>query len=84
MLRRRTRALPVRLFRGELKLNLVTFPTRVYRLIGSYTVTLNDFRELVSLAKRVIIKPVISNRFKLDESTKALQILKDGKLIEEV
>jgi propanol-preferring alcohol dehydrogenase len=45
---------------------------------------LNDFRELVSLAKRVIIKPVISNRFKLDESTKALQILKDGKIIEEV
>lgn len=45
---------------------------------------LNDFRDLVSLAKKVIIKPVISNRFKLDEATKALQILKDNKIIEEV
>jgi propanol-preferring alcohol dehydrogenase len=42
---------------------------------------LNDFRELVSLAKRGIIKPLISNRFKLNEATKALQMLKDGKII---
>ncbi len=34
MLRRRVRALPVGLFEDELKLNLVTFPTRAYRLIG--------------------------------------------------
>jgi alcohol dehydrogenase, propanol-preferring len=34
MLRRRVRALPVGLFGDELKLNLVTFPTRAYRLIG--------------------------------------------------
>jgi alcohol dehydrogenase, propanol-preferring len=85
MLRRRVRALPVGLFGDELKLNLVTFPTRAFRLIGSYIGTLNDFRELVSLAKRVIIKPAISNRFKLnEESTKALQILKESKIIEEV
>ena len=43
---------------------------------------LNYFRDLVLLAKRVIIKHVISNQFKLDESTKALQILKDSKIIE--
>ena len=84
MLRRRVRLVPVGLFGGELKLNLITFPTRAYRLIGSYTGTLNDFRVFVSFAKKVIIKPVISNRFKLDESTKALQILKDNKIIEEV
>jgi propanol-preferring alcohol dehydrogenase len=84
MLRRRVRVVLVGLFGSELKLNLVTFPTRAYRLIGSYIGTLNDFRVFVSLAKKVIIKPVISNRFKLDESTKALQILKDNKIIEEV
>lgn len=39
---------------------------------------------LYSLQKGVIIKPVISNRFKLDEATKALQILKESKIIEEV
>jgi propanol-preferring alcohol dehydrogenase len=36
MLRRRVRVVLVGLFGGELKLNLVTFPTRAYRLIGSY------------------------------------------------
>jgi propanol-preferring alcohol dehydrogenase len=34
MLRRTVRALPVGLFGDELKLNLVTSPTRAYRLIG--------------------------------------------------
>lgn len=64
MLRRRVRVVPVGLFGDELKLNLVTFPTRAYRLIGSYIGTLNDFRVFVSLAKKVIIKPVILNQFK--------------------
>jgi hypothetical protein len=35
--------------------------------------------ELVSLAKRGIIKPVVSNRFKLNQTTEALRMLKDGK-----
>jgi propanol-preferring alcohol dehydrogenase len=42
---------------------------------------MNDLIELVSLAKRNIIKPVISNRFKLDEATKALNMLKEGKIL---
>jgi len=36
--------------------------------------------ELVSLAKRGVIKPLISNRFKLEESTQALTMLKEGKI----
>lgn len=81
LLRRRARVVLVGLFGGELKLNLVSIPTRVYRLIGSYTGSLNDLIELVSLAKREIIKPVVSNRFKLDQATEALQLLKDGKIL---
>jgi propanol-preferring alcohol dehydrogenase len=81
MLRKRARVVIVGLFGGELKLNLAIFPTIAYRLIGSYTGTLNDFRELVSLANRGIIKPVVLHRFKLNEATKALQMLKDGKII---
>ncbi|HEX5893148.1 MAG TPA: zinc-binding dehydrogenase [Nitrososphaeraceae archaeon] len=42
---------------------------------------MNDLIELVSLAKRGIIKPVISNRFKLDEATEALSMLKEGKIL---
>jgi propanol-preferring alcohol dehydrogenase len=80
-LRRRAKLVLVGLFGGELKLNLIAMPTRSYKLIGSYTGSMNDLIELVSLAKRGIIKPVISNRFKLDEATKALSMLKNGKIL---
>jgi alcohol dehydrogenase, propanol-preferring len=81
ILRRRAKVVLVGLYGGELKLNLVTMPTRAYRLIGSYTGSLNDLNELVSLAKRKIIKPVVSDRFKLDQATEALSKLKDGKIM---
>lgn len=80
-LRRRAKLVLVGLFGGELKLNLITMPTRSYKLIGSYTGSMNELIELVSLAKRDIIKPVISNRFRLDEATNALRMLKDGKIL---
>jgi propanol-preferring alcohol dehydrogenase len=78
LLRRRAK---VGLFGGELKLNLITMPTRAYKLIGSYTGSLTDLIELVSLAKREIIRPVISNRFKLNQATEALTMLKNGKIL---
>ena len=81
ILRRRARVGLVGLFGGELRLGLVTMPTRAYKLIGSYTGSLSDLIELVSLAKRGVIKPVVSNRFKLDQATEALQMLKDGKIL---
>jgi propanol-preferring alcohol dehydrogenase len=80
-LRRRAKLVLVGLFGGELKLNLITMPTRSYKLIGSYTGSMNDLIELVSLAKRDIIKPVISNRFRLEEATEALKMLKEGKIL---
>jgi alcohol dehydrogenase, propanol-preferring len=80
-LRRRARLVLVGLFGGELRLALIAMPTRAYKIIGSYTGTLNDMVELVSLAKRDIIKPVVSNRFKLDQAGEALQMLKDGKVV---
>ena len=81
MLRRRARVVLVGLFGGELKLSLVSMPTRAYKLIGSYTGSLSDLIELVSLAKRGVIRPVVSNRFKLNQATEALQMLKDGKIL---
>jgi propanol-preferring alcohol dehydrogenase len=80
-LRRRARLVLVGLFGGELKLGLVSMPTRSYRIIGSYTGTIKDLIELVSLAKRGAIKPVVSNRFKLDQATEALTMLTKGKII---
>ncbi|MGI0018492.1 MAG: alcohol dehydrogenase [Nitrosotalea sp.] len=81
ILRRRARVVLVGLFGGALQLNLVTMPTRAYKIIGSYTGSLTDMMELVSLAKRGIIKPVISNRFKLDQATEALTMLREGKIV---
>jgi propanol-preferring alcohol dehydrogenase len=80
-LRRRARLVLVGLFGGELRLSLVTMPTRAYKIIGSYTGSLEDLVELVSLAERGVIKQVVSNRFKLDQAGEALQMLKDGKIV---
>jgi alcohol dehydrogenase, propanol-preferring len=80
MLRTRARLVLVGLFGGELKLSLITMPTRAYKIIGSYTGSISEMIELVSLAKRGIIKPVISERFKLEQATEALSKLKDGKI----
>ena len=81
LLRKRARVVFVGLFGGELKLSLVTMPTRAHRLIGSYTGSLDDLIELVSLAKRGVIKPVVSNKFKLNQATEALYMLKGGNII---
>jgi len=81
ILRRRAKVVLVGLFGGELQLNLVTMPTRAYKIIGSYTGSIHDLVELVSLARRGVIKPVISNRFKLNQATEALQMLKEGKVV---
>jgi alcohol dehydrogenase, propanol-preferring len=80
-LRRRAKLVLVGLFGGELKLSLVSMPTRAYRLIGSYTGTLSELVELVSLARRGVIKPLVSNRFKLNQATEALTMLKEGKIL---
>jgi alcohol dehydrogenase, propanol-preferring len=80
-LRRRAKLLLVGLFGGELKLSLVTMPTRAYKIIGSYTGSLEDMVELVSLAKRGVIKQVVSKTFKLNQAGEALQMLKDGKIV---
>jgi propanol-preferring alcohol dehydrogenase len=46
ILRRRAIVVLVGLFGGELRLSLVTMPTRAYKLIGSYTGNLTDLIEL--------------------------------------
>ena len=81
LLRRRGKVVLVGLFGGELKLNLVSMPTKAYKLIGSYTGSMTDLMELVSLAKRGAIKPIISNRFRLDQATEALTMLRNGKIL---
>ena len=49
--------------------------------MGSYAGTIGDLIELVSLAKRGVIKTVVSQRFKLEQATEALSMLREGKII---
>ena len=79
LLRKRGRVILVGLFGGELKLNLISMPTRGYSIIG-YTGSLSEMAELVSLARRGVINPVISEKFKLDQATEALSKLKEVKI----
>jgi alcohol dehydrogenase, propanol-preferring len=80
LLRRGARLVLVGLFGGELKLSLISMPTRAHKIIDPYTGSISEMVELVSLAKRGIIKPVVSERFKLDQAREALSKLKDGKI----
>src|ERR671911_1427250 len=80
-LRKRAKLVLVGLFGGELKLSLVSMPTRAYKIIGSYTGTISDMTELISLARRGVIKPLVSNRFKIGQATEALSMLKEGKIV---
>jgi propanol-preferring alcohol dehydrogenase len=80
-LRRRAKLILVGLFGGEIKLNLINIATRAYELIGIDNGSIIDLIEMISLASRRIIKPVVSNRFKLDQATEALTLLRQGKII---
>jgi propanol-preferring alcohol dehydrogenase len=80
-LRRRVRLVLVGLFGGEIKLKLINIPTRAYELIGIDNASIFDLIEMISLASRRIVKPVVSNRFKLDQATEALTLLREGKII---
>ena len=81
ILRRRGRLVLVGLFGGEIKLNLISMPTKTHKLIGIDNGSIIDLVELASLVKRQVITPVVSNRFKLKQVADALAMLKDGKII---
>ena len=80
-LRRRARIVLVGLFGGEMKLNLINISTRAYKLIGIDNGSITDLIELISLASRRIIKPVVSSQFKLEQATEALTLLREGKIM---
>jgi propanol-preferring alcohol dehydrogenase len=81
LLRKRARLVHVGLYGGALKLNLLSMPTRAYKLIGSYTGNIAQLAELVSLARRGVIKPLVSDKYNLEQATEALSKLKEGKVL---
>ena len=81
VLRKRGNLILVGLFGGSLELSLVTIPLKSITIQGAYTGNYADMVELIELAKKGVIKPVISKKYTLDEANTALKDLKARKII---
>jgi len=81
VIRKRGNIVLVGLFGGSVDLSLVTIPYIAITIQGAYTGNYNDMIELLDLAKRDVIKPIISKHYSLDEVNNALEDLKNRKVI---
>ena len=81
VLRKRGNLVLVGLFGGSIELSLVTIPLKSIVIQGVYTGNYNDMVELLDLARKGTINPVISKRYTLDEANTALEDLKARKII---
>ena len=80
-LRKRGNLVLVGLFGGSLELSLVTIPLKSITIRGVYTGNYSDMVELLDLARKGIIDPVISKKYTLDEASNALEDLRARKII---
>ena len=81
VLRKRGSLILVGLFGGSLEISLVTIPLKSITIQGAYTGNYDDMVELIDLAKKGVIEPVISKRYSLGEANNALSDLKARKII---
>jgi len=81
VIRKRGNIILVGLFGGAVDLPLVSIPLKALTIQGAYTGNYNDLVDLVDLAKKGIIKPIISKRYILDEANTALEDLRNRKVI---
>lgn len=81
VLRKRGNLVLVGLFGGSLEMSLVTIPLKSIIIQGAYTGNYHDMVELLELAKKGVINPIISKRYTLDEATSALEDLKARKIL---
>jgi propanol-preferring alcohol dehydrogenase len=81
LIRKRGNIILVGLFGGSIELPLVSVPLKAITIQGAYTGNYNDMLELIKLAQRGIINPIVSKHYKLDEVNIALSDLKNRKII---
>ena len=81
VLRKRGNLVLVGLFGGSLEISLVTIPLKSITIQGAYTGNFNDMVELLDLARKGTINPIISKRYSLDDANIALEDLKARKII---
>lgn len=81
LLRKRGNLVLVGLFGGSAELVLPTIPLKAITIQGAYTGNYKNLVELVELAKKGVINPIVSKRYSLSDVNTALTDLKQGKII---
>ena len=81
LLRKRGNLILVGLFGGSAEFVLPTIPLKAITIQGAYTGNYKSLVELVELAKKGVINPIISKRYSLDDVNTALVDLRQGKII---
>ena len=81
LIRKRGNIILVGLFGGSVELPLVSVPLKAITIQGAYTGNYNDMMELIKLAQRGVINPIVSKHYKLDDANTALDDLKNRKII---
>ena len=81
LIRKRGNIILVGLFGGSVELSLVSVPLKAITIQGAYTGNYNDMLELIKLAQRGVINPIVSKHYKLDDANTALNDLKNRKII---
>ena len=81
LVRKRGNIILVGLFGGSVELSLVSIPLKAITIQGAYTGNYNDMLELIKLAQRGVINPIVSKHYKLDDANTALDDLRNRKII---
>ena len=80
LLRKGGRLIVVGLFGGSMTLSLATLPLRAVSIVGAFTGTLPEFRELMALAREGKVKPAPIETRPLDEAQRSLDDLRAGRI----
>ena len=81
IIRKRGNIIQVGLHGGIANAPLPFFPLLCLTITYVLTGTFDDLIELVNLAKKGVVKPIISKHYSLDEASLALDDLKNGKIL---
>jgi len=80
LLRKGGRLIVVGLFGGSMTFSLATLPLRAVSIVGAFTGTLPEFRELMALAQESKVKPAPIETRPLDEAQRSLDDLRAGRI----
>jgi len=80
LLRKGGRLIVVGLFGGSMALSLATLPLRAVSIVGAFTGSLPEFRELMALAREGKLKPAPIETRPLDEAQRSLDDLRAGRI----